>query len=144
MYQMDFHAFFSKKVQLLAAAVLVTVCALIYQKDLLNFDAYIPRQEDIKARNLDLMTLSGDMTDYVKEQEDGTFSIEDSTSWEKRENAFSGKDGIGEETYEILQKIVENQENRKFRYEGEQTEEGTFRRLQLGYQLRSGREVKRS
>lgn len=54
------------------------------------------------------------------------------------------KDGIGEETYEILQKIVENQENRKFRYEGEQTEEGTFRRLQLGYQLRSGREVKRS
>ena len=82
------------------------------------------RQEDIKALNLDMMTLSGDMTDYVKEQEDGTFSIEDSTSWEKRENAFSGKDGIGEETYEILQKIVENQENRKFRYEGEQTEEG--------------------
>ena len=144
LYQMDFHAFFSKKVQLLAAAVLVTVCALTYQKDLLNFDAYIPRQEDIKALNLDMMTLSGDMTDYVKEQEDGTFSIEDSTSWEKRENAFSGKDGIGEETYEILQKIVENQENRKFRYGGEQTEEGTFRRLQLGYQLRSGREVKRS
>lgn len=144
LYQMDFHAFFSKKVQLLAAAILVAVCALIYQKDLLNFDAYIPRQEDIKALNLDMMTLSGDMSDYVKEQEDGTFSIEDSTSWEKRENAFSGKDGIGEETYEILQKIVENQENRKFRYEGEQTEEGTFRRLQLGYQLRSGREVKRS
>ena len=69
-------------------AVLVTVCALIYQKDLLNFDAYIPRQEDIKALNLDMMTLSGDMTDYVKEQEDGTFSIEDSTSWRKRECFF--------------------------------------------------------
>lgn len=144
LYQMDFHAFFSKKVQLLAAAVLVAVCALIYQKDLLNFDAYIPRQEDIKALNLDMMTLSGDMSDYVKEQEDGTFSIEDSTSWEKRENAFSGKDGIGEETYEILQKIVENQENRRFRYEGEQTEEGTFLRLLLGYQLQSGRKVNRS
>ena len=86
-----FSRIFFQKVQLLAAAVLVTVCALIYQKDLLNFDAYIPRQEDIKALNLDMMTLSGDMTDYVKEQEDGTFSIEDSTSWEKRENAFPEK-----------------------------------------------------
>ena len=62
-----------------------------------------------------MMTLSGDMTDYVKEQEDGTFSIEDSTSWEKRENAFSGKDGIGEETYEILRKTESSdmKENRQ-------------------------------
>lgn len=144
LYQMDFHAFFSKKAQLLAAAVLVAVCSLIYQKDLLHFDAYIPEQEEIEALNVDMMVLSGDMTDYVKEQADGTFCIKDSTSWAQGETALSGKDGIGDETYTVLQKIVENQENRKFRYEGEQTEEGTFRRLQLGYQLRSGREVKRS
>lgn len=144
LYQMDFHAFFSKKAQLLAAAVLVAVCSLIYQKDLLHFDAYIPEQEEIEALNVDMMVLSGDMTDYVKEQADGTFCIKDSTSWAQGETALSGKDGIGDETYTVLQKIVENQENRKFREEGEQTEEGTFRRLQLGYQLRSGREVKRS
>lgn len=144
LYQMDFHAFFSKKAQLFAAAVLVAVCALIYQKDLLHFDAYIPEQEEIEALNVDMMVLSGDMTDYVKEQADGTFCIKDSTSWVQRETALSGKDGIGDETYTVLQKIVENQENRKFREEGEQTEEGTFRRLLLGYQLQSGRKVNRS
>lgn len=144
LYQMDFHAFFSKKAQLLAAAVLVAVCSLIYQKDLLHFDAYIPEQEEIEALNVDMMVLSGDMTDYVKEQADGTFCIKDSTSWAQGETALSGKDGIGDETYTVLQKIVENQENRKFREEGEQTEEGTFRRLLLGYQLQSGRKVNRS
>ena len=144
LYQMDFHAFFSKKAQLLAAAVLVAVCSLIYQKDLLYFDAYIPEQEEIEVLNVDMMVLSGDMTDYVKEQADGTFCIKDSTSWAQGETALSGKDGIGDETYTVLQKIVENQENRKFREEGEQTEEGTFRRLLLGYQLQSGRKVNRS
>lgn len=144
LYQMDFHAFFSKKAQLFAAGALVAVCALIYQKDLLRFDAYIPKQEEIKALNIDMMVLADDMTDYVKKQADGTFRIKDSTSWEQRETVLSGKDGIGNETYTILQKIVENQKSRKFREEREQTEEGTFRRLLLGYQLQSGRKVNRS
>mgnify|MGYP006888919558 CR=1 FL=1 len=44
-YQMSFQGFFAKKLQLVIAGVLVAACALIFQKDLLHFDSYIPKQE---------------------------------------------------------------------------------------------------
>ena len=65
-YQMSFQGFFAKKIQLVIAGGLVAVCALFFQKDLLHFDSYIPKQEDIVSVNLNMMSFDQDYYENVQ------------------------------------------------------------------------------
>ena len=52
----EFPGLFLRKVTAGNCRALVAVCALIFQKDLLHFDSYIPKQEDIASMNLNMMS----------------------------------------------------------------------------------------
>mgnify|MGYP006871886805 CR=1 FL=1 len=105
-YQMSFQGFFAKKLQLVIAGVLVAVCALIFQKDLLHFDSYIPKQEDIASVNLNMMSFDQDYYENVQKTKDGKYEITDANNWAEPAMAFTGKNGIGDQTYKALQDIV--------------------------------------
>ena len=101
-YQMSFQGFFAKKLQLVIAGVLVAACALIFQKDLLHFDSYIPKQEDIASVNLNMMSFDQDYYENVQKTKDGDYEITYANSWAESAMAFTGKNGIGDQTYKAL------------------------------------------
>ena len=103
---MSFQGFFTKKLQLVIAGALVAVCALIFQKDLLHFDSYIPKQEDIASMNLNMMSFDQDYYENVQKTKDGEYEITDANNWAEPAMAFVGKNGIGDQTYKALQDIV--------------------------------------
>ena len=105
-YQMSFQGFFTKKLQLVIAGALVAVCALIFQKDLLHYDRYIPKQEDIASMNLNMMSFDQDYYENVQKTKDGEYEITDANNWAEPAMAFVGKNGIGDQTYKALQDIV--------------------------------------
>ena len=105
-YQMSFQGFFTKKLQLVIAGALVAVCALIFQKDLLHFDSYIPKQEDIAYINLNMMSFDQDYYENVQKTKDGDLLRSDANNWAEPAMAFVGKNGIGDQTYKALQDIV--------------------------------------
>lgn len=105
-YQMSFQGFFTKKLQLVIAGALVAACALIFQKDLLHFDSYIPKQEDIASVNLNMMSFDQDYYENVQKTKDGEYEITDANNWAEPAMAFVGKNGIGDQTYKALQDIV--------------------------------------
>ena len=105
-YQMSFQGFFTKKLQLVITGVLVAVCALIFQKDLLHFDSYIPKQEDIASVNLNMMSFDQDYYENVQTTKDGKYEITDANNWAEPAMAFTGKNGIGDQTYKALQNVV--------------------------------------
>ena len=105
-YQMSFQGFFAKKLQLVIAGVLVAVCALIFQKDLLHFESYIPKQEDIASVNLNMMAFDQDYYENVQTTKDGKYEITDANNWAEPAMAFTGKNGIGDQTYKALQNVV--------------------------------------
>lgn len=74
-YQMSFQGFFAKKLQLVIAGAFVAACALIYQKDLLHFESYIPKQEDIASVNLNMMSFDQDYYENVQKTKDGDYKI---------------------------------------------------------------------
>ena len=96
-YQMSFQGFFTKKLQLVIAGALVAVCALIFQKDLLHFDSYIPKQEDIASMNLNMMSFDQDYYENVQKTKDGEYEITDANNWAEPAMAFVGKNGIGDQ-----------------------------------------------
>ena len=102
-YQMSFQGFFTKKLQLVIAGALVAVCALIFQKDLLHFDSYIPKQASM---NLNMMSFDQDYYENVQKTKDGEYEITDANNWAEPAMAFVGKNGIGDQTYKALQDIV--------------------------------------
>ena len=102
----EFSGIFCKKLQLVIAGVLVAACALIFQKDLLHFDSYIPKQEDIASVNLNMMSFDQDYYENVQKTKDGDYEITDANSWAESAMAFTGKNGIGDQTYKALQDIV--------------------------------------
>ena len=72
-YHMSFQKFFARKLQIVIAGVLVACCALIYQKDLLHFDSYIPKQEDIASVNINTSSFDQDYYSIVNKTDDGKF-----------------------------------------------------------------------
>ncbi len=110
-YHMSFQKFFAKKMQLVLAGVLVFGCAMIYQKDLLHFDSYLPKQEELASVNIS----NGYDQDYyahIEKAADGEFyDLTDNYNWYDPANALTGADGIGDETYEALENIVKDSLN---------------------------------
>lgn len=108
-YGMDFHCFFKKKAQLLLAGIMVAVCAFVYQTDLFHYDTYLPNQNKIEAISLNLLPFGNWGSSSVSRNPDNTFEVSDSDKWYKEElTALNGK-GIGDKTYQVLERILENQ-----------------------------------
>lgn len=105
-YQMDFRKFFSRRLQLILAGLLVAVCAVIYQKDLVGFDAYLPPREKLAGICLEPWSLYGEYGDLICAGEDGSF---ESVQWDSSEMDLTGEHGVGEAAYEALQEIVKTQ-----------------------------------
>ena len=136
-YQMSFQGFFTKKLQLVIAGALVAVCALIFQKDLLHFDSYIPKQEDIASMNLNMMSFDQDYYENVQKTKDGEYEITDANNWAEPAMAFVGKNGIGDQTYKALQDIVSSNPKGEV-IDGDYTYYSIIK-----YTLKSGREIYR-
>ena len=136
-YQMSFQGFFAKKIQLVIAGALVAACALIYQKDLLHFDSYIPKQEDITSINLNMMSFDQDYYENVEKTKDGDYEITDANNWAQPAMAFTGKNGIGDQTYRALQDIVAGNPKGEV-IDGDYTYYSSIK-----YTLKSGREIYR-
>ena len=136
-YQMSFQVFFTKKLQLVIAGVLVAVCALIFQKDLLHFDSYIPKQEDIVSVNLNMMSFDQDYYENVQKTKDGDYEITDANNWAESAMAFIGKNGIGDQTYKALQDIVSGNPKSEA-IDGDYTYYTSIK-----YTLKSGKEIYR-
>ncbi|MBU5479975.1 DUF6449 domain-containing protein [Blautia sp. MSJ-19] len=106
-YHMSFQKFFARKIQIVIAGVLVACCALIYQKDLLHFDSYIPKQEEIASVNINTSAFDQDYYEAVDKTDDGKFfNFVDNNKWDDARMAFSGENGIGDQTYAALKNIV--------------------------------------
>ena len=136
-YQMSFQGFFAKKLQLVIAGVLVAVCALIFQKDLLHFESYIPKQEEIVSVNLNMMSFDQDYYENVQKTKDGEYEITDANNWAEPAMAFTGKNGIGDQTYRALQDIVAGNPKSEA-IDGDYTYYSSIK-----YTLKSGREIYR-
>ena len=136
-YQMSFQGFFAKKSQLLIAGLLVAACALIFQKDLLHFDSYIPKQEDIASVNLNMMSFDQDYYENVQKTKDGEYEITDANNWAEPAMAFVGKNGIGDQTYKALQDIVSSNPKGEV-IDGDYTYYSIIK-----YTLKSGKEIYR-
>lgn len=136
-YYMSFQKFFARKVQLILAGVLVAGCALIYQKDLLHFDSYIPKQDEIASVNVNMN--SGDPDYYAVADRNGEFyEVTNMYSWDDSKAAFSGQNGIGDETYAALLDIVEQNKETN-------TEDTAYSYFScVKYTLKSGRIVYRN
>ena len=136
-YQMSFQGFFTKKLQLVIAGVFVAVCALVFQKDLLHFDSYIPKQEDIASVNLNMMSFDQDYYENVQKTKDGKYEITDANNWAEPAMAFTGKNGIGDQTYKALQNIIADSPKTEV-IDGDYTYYSSIK-----YTLKSGREIYR-
>lgn len=147
-YEMDFHCFFKKKLQLLAVGTLVAVCAIVYQTGLLRYDAYIPAQDKIASVSMDMKLFADNTEGGITSFPDGTFEVNDYSSWDKVELAASAGKQIGDKTYEALRKIVKNQKQRTAMdgssegYQEGDREYITFS-ARFMYRLDSGRKVYR-
>lgn len=138
-YHMSFRGFFAKKVQLVLAGLAVAVCAWGCQNDILKFDQYLPKQEDLVSVNVDLSSIDYEMNStYVKQIGDAEqYEIIESYKWYLPEMALVGNDGIGDETYQALKNIVENN------YDYKEVSDIYIYPINMKYTLKSGRSVYR-
>lgn len=149
-YQMDFHCFFKKKIQLLAAGLIVAACAMVYETDLFHYDSYVPPKEKLASVSVDMNMFSNNMGTYIKEVEDGIYQVGmESADWDLREYSVSGKKEIGDKTYNAFCSIAEKQKERGKKYEkGDHIVEGTNSdivfKTGVMYKLKSGKKIYRN
>lgn len=149
-YQMDFHCFFKKKIQLLAAGLIVAACAMVYEIDLFHYDSYVPPKEKLASVSVDMNMFSNNMGTYIKEVEDGIYQVGmESADWDLREYSVSGKKEIGDKTYNAFCSIAEKQRERGKKYEkGDHIVEGTNSdivfKTGVMYKLKSGKKIYRN
>lgn len=149
-YQMDFHCFFKKKIQLLAAGLIVAACAMVYEIDLFHYDSYVPPKEKLASVSVDMNMFSNNMGTYIKEVEDGIYQVGmESADWDLREYSVSGKKEIGDKTYDAFCSIAEKQKERGKKYEkGDHIVEGTNSdivfKTGVMYKLKSGKKIYRN
>lgn len=149
-YQMDFHCFFKKKIQLLAAGLIVAACAMVYEIDLFHYDSYVPPKEKLASVSVDMNMFSNNMGTYIKEVEDGIYQVGmESADWDLREYSVSGKKEIGDKTYDAFCSIAEKQKERGKKYEkGDHIVEGANSdivfKTGVMYKLKSGKKIYRN
>lgn len=151
LFQMDFRKFMAKKHHLVVAGLLVASCALNYKMDLLHFDEYFPAREKIEAINADFTEiLTRQDNYYIWKKENGVYQT--IAAWSSEEAAVTGENGIGEDTWNTLQKIISSQEIRSTgvtayaytdTYMNDDNENGWKYVLPVKYTLNNGREIYR-
>lgn len=140
LYQGEFRKFFSKKLELAAAGILVLFFAAWYQLGLGGFDTYIPERDQLKAINVRLDGLNYGNDLLVEKMEDGTYHV--SHYWDDGRNSlFSGDSQLSEELYRFFADIVSDQD---IWQDPETTESLMVAPLHVKYTLSSGRAVYRS
>lgn len=144
-YQMDFRKFLSHKLQLVLAAAVVAVCALVFKKDLLGYDTYLPVYDKLQGINVGMDYIPfNDNFMYVEKNDDGTYKIEENT-WINGMPELKGLNaGLSQDIYSSLESIVENQEPIKVAYyvEGSHSYEDRYV-IPIKYALKSGETVYR-
>lgn len=128
--RMDFRGFFSGKIWFAAGAVLIALCAVVYQKDLFGFSSYLPEYEQIAKVGFDLSMMWEDRQS-VEIQPDGRYIIRYYDEQEKYMDARSQK--ITPELYDILKSSLNNWKK--------ESVNGTH--ITVKYTLKSGRTVYR-
>lgn len=114
--------------------MLVFGCAMIYQKDLLHFDSYLPKQQELASVSLS-NGFDMDYYSHIERSADGNFyALTDNYNWYDPSNALTGAEGIGDETYKALENIVKDSPN-------VDTEQKRSAFISVKYTLKSGRVV---
>lgn len=144
LYRMDFRGFFSARAELLAAAMLAAGVGIVYQRDLTNFDKYIPKQNEIAEIAIDTQVLSGEYGNKVEKLEDGSYRVDNISGWQSGGMELSADQGIGEDTYSILQDIVDRQADRSTTDKPDSTDMDCSYLVGIMYRMRSGRAVYRN
>ncbi|MDO4340573.1 MAG: DUF6449 domain-containing protein [Eubacteriales bacterium] len=145
LYQLDFRKFFSKKLQLALAGILVAACAVCYHQDIFRFDGTLPEKEKIQTLNLNFWQLGNTgLNNYIEKTEHGTYLT--SLEWDYEKMALNQAEGLGDRTYQALESIVAHQKKRGFtedRSTQSDSDEGYLYRIPVKYKLTSGREIYR-
>lgn len=124
-YHLDFRRFFAARIQFLIAGACVAAGALIFQFDLLGYDSYIPKYENLKSIAIDWKNLSGRESANVEMTEiNGKYQIKDDFC----------EIGRGQEEYGLLKAILENQEGRS---------DGNYSPMHVEYTGKFGRKSSR-
>lgn len=131
-YQTNFQKFWSNMHHLILAGILVAACAVNYHKDLLKFDEYFPKKENLAAFHADFGGLNGMNQEIILQNEKGEYRM--LGSWSCKEAALTGEHGAGPKTWQVLKKIAEQQSTEK---------ENESCVIPLKYTLKSGREIYR-
>lgn len=140
-YEMDFHCFFRRKLQLLLSVALVAVSAAAYQIDVFRFDSYLPKQDKLEAISLDLGTLLGDGGGLLSVYFDGSYDID--YNGDKRKLTSRSGQGIGDKTYQTLQEMIKKQKDRGKVYQDSSEFDPQLITTGIQYNLKSGRGVYR-
>ena len=75
-YEMDFHRFFLRKVQLMIFGGFVAICALTMKMDLLGYDSYFPAYDNLQGVVINVSNLSyTEQLCNVEKKEDGIYKI---------------------------------------------------------------------
>lgn len=146
LYHMSFHGFFARKLQLVIAGIAVAVCAWCYQSDVIRFDDYIPKQDAIASINVDMASFDYEFSySYVdKIENEECYAITESYEWYEPAVALSSGSGIGDKTYQAIQKIVAGRYSYES-YAADNGNNGSYRySVSMKYTLRSGREIYRN
>ena len=145
-YQIDFRKFLAKKHHLVLAGILVAVCAVCYKTDLTHYDSYLPERDKIASLHIDFTSAMYDSAGYIYKNEDGSY--ETNTSWTDEAVSITDDQGINEDTYAALEKIVSSnsrraQEGLSSSADSMLDEEGWRYTMPVKYTLRSGEEIYR-
>lgn len=135
LYYLNPRRFFDGKPQFLLVCILTAFCSVWYLQDLGDFDGFLPAKEQLAGVSMNTGSF-GENLDYIVEREDGTY---DSVFWEDPESAMNGEKEIGDDSYRILQEIVEY--NKSDIAADSQNE--TIYRVDMKYTMKSGADVYR-
>lgn len=67
-YRFDFKAFFNHKLQLGVSLLVTALIGIIYRQDLLGYDTYLPRENQIKSASVVFTNIDNDMSSFLVEK----------------------------------------------------------------------------
>lgn len=125
-YQMDFRSIFAQKHHIIIAAVAVGVIVSVFRFDLMGYDSYLPKQEDLQGINV----YTGGIYPM---QADGRFSEEVLDDYPI---------GMSDEIYGMSEDLVNAAAN--LDEKGRLDNESDYLQVYIQYNLNSGKKVRRT
>ena len=146
-YRMDFRKFLSHKLQLVLAAVVVGVCAFVFQQDLTGYDTYLPAYDKLKGIGISTNYYPAENNNtYVERYDDGTYRISENT-WSGGVPDIDGINvGLSRDIYSMLGTVIAHNEERKPGYDNAHLSHDYYENtyvIPVKYVLKSGEVVYR-